>query len=50
VSIDGPSAETKELNPIGHLMKPFRRSQLEQAIELALCPGVEPAEAASATG
>jgi hypothetical protein len=30
-------------------MKPFRRSQLEQAIELALSPGVEPVEA-SATG
>jgi CheY-like chemotaxis protein len=49
VSIDGPSPETRELDPIGHLMKPFRRSQLEQAIELALSPGVEPVEA-SATG
>jgi DNA-binding response OmpR family regulator len=36
VSIDGPTAETRKLNPIGHLMKPFRRSELEGAIELAL--------------
>jgi two-component SAPR family response regulator len=41
VSIDGPTPETRELNPVGHLMKPFRRSQLERAIELALSPPVE---------
>ena len=38
VSIEGPSADTSELEAIGHLMKPFRRSQLEQALELALEP------------
>jgi len=38
VSIDGPTPETRELGPIGHLMKPFRRSQLERAIRLALAP------------
>lgn len=36
VSIDGPTPETRKLDPIGHLMKPFRRSELERAIELAL--------------
>jgi DNA-binding response OmpR family regulator len=36
VSIDGPTPETRTLNPIGHLMKPFRRSELELAIEGAL--------------
>jgi len=41
VSIDGPTSETRELNPVGHLMKPFRRSQLERAIELALTAPVE---------
>jgi two-component SAPR family response regulator len=41
VSIDGPTPETRALNPVGHLMKPFRRSQLERAIELALTPPVE---------
>lgn len=38
VSIDGPSRETLELGPVGHLMKPFRRSQLEAALEHALIP------------
>lgn len=38
VSIDGPSRETRELNPAGHVMKPFRRSQLEAALEQALLP------------
>ena len=38
VSIEGPSPDTSELDAVGHLMKPFRRSQLEQALELALEP------------
>lgn len=41
VSIDGPNADTRQLRPVGHLMKPFRRSQLEAAIDVALA---EPAE------
>jgi CheY-like chemotaxis protein len=41
VSIDGPSRETRELGPIAHVMKPFRRSQLEAALEQALIPTVE---------
>lgn len=36
VSIDGPSPETQELCSAGHVMKPFRRSQLELALEQAL--------------
>jgi CheY-like chemotaxis protein len=36
VSIDGPTPDSRKLNPIGHLMKPFRRLDLERAIELAL--------------
>jgi CheY-like chemotaxis protein len=42
VSIDGPTGETRSLQPAAHLMKPFRRSQLESALEEAL---VQPAEA-----
>jgi FixJ family two-component response regulator len=38
VSIDGPSPETKELGVVDHVMKPFRRSQLERALEQALIP------------
>jgi len=38
VSIDGPSPESNELEPVAHVMKPFRRSQLEAALELALIP------------
>jgi len=38
VSIDGPSRETRELEPAAHVMKPFRRSQLEAALEHALIP------------
>ena len=38
VSIEGPNPETSGLEAVGHLMKPFRRSQLEQAVELALEP------------
>jgi DNA-binding NarL/FixJ family response regulator len=41
VSIDAPSYETRQLGAEGHVMKPFRRSQLEQAIELALSPAPE---------
>jgi len=41
VSIDGPSRETRELGAVGHVMKPFRRSQLEHALELALVTTAE---------
>jgi hypothetical protein len=41
VSIDGPSKETQELAPVAHVMKPFRRSQLEAALELALIPSAD---------
>jgi CheY-like chemotaxis protein len=36
VSIDGPTRESRDLDPAGHVMKPFRRSQLEAALEQAL--------------
>ena len=38
VSIDGPNRDTRELGPVAHVMKPFRRSQLEAALERALIP------------
>lgn len=38
VSIDGPSDDSRQLATAGHLMKPFRRSQLERALEQALIP------------
>lgn len=38
VSIEGPSDESRLLDPVGHVMKPFRRSQLEAALDLALPP------------
>ena len=38
VSIDGPSDDSRELGPAGHVMKPFRRTQLERALEQALIP------------
>jgi CheY-like chemotaxis protein len=38
VSIDGPNEETSALGCAGHVMKPFRRSQLERALEQALIP------------
>ena len=41
VSIDGPSRETRELGAVGHVMKPFRRSQLERALEEALVSTAE---------
>jgi hypothetical protein len=43
VSIDGPSRETRELGPVAHVMKPFRRHQLEAALEQALIPSAAPA-------
>ena len=45
VSIDGPSDDSVGLAPIAHVMKPFRRTQLERALELALIPSAEPAAA-----
>ena len=44
VSIDGPTREARDLDPVGHVMKPFRRLQLERAIELALVPQAEALE------
>jgi two-component SAPR family response regulator len=44
VSIDGPNRETSELESVGHVMKPFRRSQLERALEQALIPAAVPVE------
>jgi len=38
VSIDGPTKDSIELGPVTHVMKPFRRSQLEAALEHALNP------------
>lgn len=38
VSIEPPSRETRELGVDGYVMKPFRRTQLERALELALLP------------
>ena len=38
VSIDGPSDDSRALGTAGHVMKPFRRSQLERALEAALIP------------
>jgi DNA-binding response OmpR family regulator len=38
VSIEGPSDQSRLLDPVGHVMKPFRRSQLEAALDLALPP------------
>jgi two-component SAPR family response regulator len=45
VSIDPPCDEFRELGVSGHVMKPFRRSQLERAIESALIPVTEGLEA-----
>jgi two-component SAPR family response regulator len=41
VSIDGPSSDTQSLDPVAHVMKPFRRTQLERALEHALHPATE---------
>lgn len=38
VSIEAPSSATRELDPVAHVMKPFRRTQLERALERALIP------------
>jgi len=46
VSIDGPSTESVGLKPVAHVMKPFRRHQLEAALEQAL---TGPAEAVRQT-
>jgi two-component SAPR family response regulator len=43
VSIDGPSDDSRGLGPAGHVMKPFRRTQLEHALEQALIPKTEAA-------
>jgi two-component SAPR family response regulator len=45
VSIDPPCDEFRLLGVSGHVMKPFRRSQLERAIESALIPVTEGLEA-----
>ena len=42
VSIDGPSGETIALGPAAHVMKPFRRSQLERRSSSALIPSRGP--------
>ena len=47
VSIDPPSLETQELGVAGHVMKPFRRAQLERALESALIPAANGLEARS---
>ena len=36
VSIEPPSEETSDLDAVDHVMKPFRRSTLEHALERAL--------------
>ena len=41
VSIDGPSPDSRELAPVDHVMKPFRRSRLERALEQALIPATD---------
>ena len=38
VSIVPPNAETRELDTVGHVMKPFRRVEIEREIERALVP------------
>jgi CheY-like chemotaxis protein len=45
VSIDPPCEELRELGVAAHVMKPFRRSQLERALEAALIPATEELEA-----
>src|SRR6185503_19264094 len=45
VSIEPPSRETRELGVDGYVMKPFRRTQLERALELALIPNPARVEA-----
>jgi CheY-like chemotaxis protein len=45
VSIEPPCEELRALGISDHVMKPFRRSQLERAIESALIPVTEGFEA-----
>ena len=45
VSIDPPGEAVRELGVVGHVMKPFRRSQLERALESALIPAADGLEA-----
>ena len=45
VSIEAPTEESRPLHPVAHVMKPFRRSQLEQALDLALPPAPNAVEA-----
>jgi DNA-binding response OmpR family regulator len=45
VSIDPPSPEVRALGIAEHVMKPFRRSQLERALASALIPASDTAEA-----
>jgi CheY-like chemotaxis protein len=40
VSIAPPSDESTDLRPVAHVMKPFRRSDLESALERALAAPV----------
>jgi AmiR/NasT family two-component response regulator len=41
VSIEPSCPEVRELGVIGHVMKPFRRQDLELALESALIPAAE---------
>lgn len=45
VSIDPPCDEVRALGIADHVMKPFRRSQLERALESALIAAAEGSEA-----
>jgi CheY-like chemotaxis protein len=45
VSIDPPGPEVRALGVADHVMKPFRRSQLERALASALIPASDTAEA-----
>lgn len=45
VSIDAPTEESRLLRPVAHVMKPFRRSQLEEALRLALPSSPDAVEA-----
>ncbi len=45
VSVEAPGDASLALAPAGYLMKPFRRADLERAVETALVPGRLPAGA-----
>jgi two-component SAPR family response regulator len=47
VSIEPPNWETRELGVAGHVMKPFRRMQLERALDAALTPVADGLEASA---